>query len=125
MRRLWIGIVVLLVLLGLGLGSTAVMEGIPGALAQGMEQAAEAAGNQWENAKALAGEAREQWEKYEHMIASLTDHEQLEELKGLFSELEVSMVWEDKGYFATVCARIASLAEALSESHTLHWWNLL
>lgn len=125
MKRLWIGVGVLLVLLALGVGSTAVMEGIPGKLAEDMEKAAEVAATQWENAKSLADSAREEWDKYEHIIASLTDHEPLEELKGLFSELDISRHWDDRGYFATVCVRIASLAEALSESHTLHWWNLL
>ena len=125
MKRLWIGVGVLLVLLALGVGSTAVMEGIPGKLAEDMEKAADVAATQWENAKSLADSAREEWDKYEHIIASLTDHEPLEELKGLFSELDISRHWDDRGYFATVCARIASLAEALSESHTLHWWNLL
>ena len=125
MKRLWIGVGVLLVLLSLGLGSTAVMERIPGALAENMEKAAATAATQWENASSLAEKAREEWGKYEHIIAALTDHEPLEELKGLFNELEVSRLWEDRGYFASVCSRIASLAKALSESHTPHWWNLL
>ncbi len=125
MKRLWVGVAVLLVLLGLGIGSTVVMETIPGSLAQDMDRAAALANSHWEDAKALAGSARAQWDRYEHIIASLTDHEPLEELKGLFGELDVSQDWEDRGYFATVCARIASMAEALSESHTLHWWNLL
>lgn len=125
MKRLWIGVGVLLTLLALGLGSTAAMEGIPGKLAQDMDKAAEVAATQWEKAKSLAASAREKWNQYEHVIASLTDHEALEELKGLFSELDVSQLWEDREHFAAVCARIASLAEAVSESQTPHWWNLL
>lgn len=125
MKRLWIGVGVLLVLLALGVGSTAVMESIPGNLAEGMEEAAEVAAVHWEKAKSLADSAREEWDRYAHIIASLTDHEPLEELEGLFFELDISRNWDDRGYFATVCARIASLAEALSESHTPHWWNLL
>lgn len=125
MKRLWIGVGVLLVLLALGLGSTAVMEGIPGKLAEDMDKASEVAATQWEKAKSLADSAREEWDKYEHIIASLTDHEPLEELKGLFSELDISRLWDDREHFAAVCARIASLAEAVSESHTPHWWNLL
>ncbi len=125
MRRLWIGIGVLLVLLVLGIGAAALMETVPGALAQDMDRAAQEAAVQWESAKALAQSARARWEQWEHTVASLTDHAPLEELQGLFRELSVSQLWEDRGYFATVCARISALAEALSQSHSLHWWNLL
>lgn len=125
MNKLWIAVAVLVVLLGLGIGSTVAMETIHGQLSEELDQAAVLAEDNWEEAKALAGSAREKWEKYAHLIAALADHEPLEELDGLFAELAVCEKQGDRQCFAVVCVRIASLTEMLSESHTPYWWNLL
>ena len=125
MNKLWIAVAVLGILLGLGIGSTLVMEKVHGDLSEELNQAAVLADDRWEDAKTLAGSARAKWEKYEHLIAALADHEPLEELDGLFAELEVCQRQDDKRCFAVVCVRIASLSEMLSESHTPYWWNLL
>lgn len=125
MNKLWIAVVVLAVLLGLGIAGTVVMEKVHGGLSEDLEQAAVLAEDRWEEAKALAGSARAKWARYKHLIAALADHEPLEQMDGLFAELEVCQRQEDKACFAVVCVRIASLAEMLSESHSPSWWNLL
>lgn len=125
MNKLWVAVVVLAVLLGLGIGSTVLMEAVHSSLTTQLNQAAELAESDWEEAKALAGSARAKWEQYEHLIAALADHEPLEQLDGMFAELEVCQRQADKACFAVVCVRIASLAEMLSESHSPYWWNLL
>ena len=125
MNKLWVAIIVLAVLLGTGIGSAYFMRTVHEELTNRLEQASALAQSDWEEAKALAGSARAKWEKYEHLIAALADHEPLEQLNGMFAELEVCQQQEDKACFAVVCVRIASLAEMLGESHSPCWWNLL
>lgn len=125
MKKLWIAVIVLGVLLGLGIGSTVIMDKVHSQLAQELDQASVLAQSHWEDAKALAESARAKWEKHSHLVAALTDHEPLEQMDGLFAELAVCQRQADEDGFALVCVRIASLAEKLSESHTPHWWNLL
>ena len=125
MKKLWLALAVLGVLLGLSIGSTVAMEKIHGDLTKQLNQAAELAENRWEDANALAETARAKWEKNKHFVAALADHEPLEQLDGLFEELAVCQKQADPDGFALVCVRIASLAEMLSESHSPFWWNLL
>ena len=114
MKKLWVAVGVLAVLLALGIVSTLVMESVHAALSDTLEEA-----------NALAESARAKWEKSSHMIAALADHEPLEELDGLFAELAVCQRQADQRCFAAVCVRSASLAQMLQESHTPYWWNLL
>lgn len=125
MKKLWVAVAVLAVLLVLGIVSTIVMEQVHGELSEALEQAALLSESDWETANALADSARAKWEKSSHLIAALADHEPLEELDGLFAELAVYQRHADRRCFAAVCVRIASLAEMLQESHSPYWWNLL
>lgn len=125
MKKLWVAVAVLAVLLVLGIVSTIVMEQVHGELSEALEQAALLSETDWETANALADSARAKWEKSSHLIAALADHEPLEELDGLFAELAVYQRHADQRCFAAVCVRIASLAEMLQESHSPYWWNLL
>lgn len=125
MKKLWVAVAVLAVLLVLGIVSTIVMEQVHGELSEALEQAALLSETDWETANALADSARAKWEKSSHLIAALADHEPLEELDGLFAELAVYQRHADRRCFAAVCVRIASLAEMLQESHSPYWWNLL
>lgn len=125
MNKLWIAVVVLAVLLGMGIASAFFMDTVHRSLATQLEQAAALAESDWEEAKSLAGSARENWEEHKHLVAALADHEPLEQLDGMFAELEVCQKQADKACFAVVCVRIASLAGMLSESHSPCWWNLL
>lgn len=125
MKKLWVAVAVLAVLLVLGIVSTIVMDTVHGELSEALEQAALLSETDWETAKALAESARAKWEKSSHLIAALADHEPLEELDGLFAELAVYQRYADRRCFAAVCVRIASFAEMLQESHSPYWWNLL
>ena len=125
MKKLWVAVAVLAVLLVLGIVSTIVMEQVHGELSEALGQAALLSETDWETANALADSARAKWEKSSHLIAALADHEPLEELDGLFAELAVYQRHADQRCFAAVCVRIASLAEMLQESHSPYWWNLL
>lgn len=125
MKKLWAGIAILAVLLGIGIGAAAVMQHIHGDLAHRLEEAADLCASQWGQANALANSARESWEQHQHWIAALVDHEPLEEIESLFAQLSLCQSCHDTEEFAAVCLRIAGICNMLEESHSPYWWNLL
>ena len=125
MKKLWVGIAILAVLLGMGIGGALVMGHIHGDLAHRLEQAAVQCFTDWPEADFLANSARASWEQHHHWVAALVDHEPLEEIESLFSQLELCQNHRDTEEFAAVCLRIANICNMLEESHSPYWWNLL
>lgn len=126
MKRLWIGIVVLTVLLAAGIGLSLGMANLHNALAEELSTASQAAVEKdWENAMVLASSARATWEKYRHLAASFTDHEPLEQMDSLFAELKVYEKLKLQADYAAVCTLLSELSKAIAESHTLKWWSFL
>lgn len=126
MKRMWIGIVLLLVLLGGGLGAACAMEKaqtpVIGALSRASREAL--AGN-WQQAGKHAAMAQAQWEDNWEAVASLADHSPMEEIDGLFAELGVFLHTREDVHFSATCARLCKQLRAMSEAHTVNWHNLL
>ena len=125
MKKLWAGIAILAVLLCIGFGVATIMGHIHGNLAHRLEAAADLCFTDWQEASSLADSARASWEQHHHWIAALVDHEPLEEIESLFSQLELSQRSRDTEEFAAICLRIAGICKMLEESHSPYWWNLL
>lgn len=126
MKRLWIGIVILVILLALGIGTTLFAIRTHRHISQQLEQASEAAlRGKWEEACHLALQAKEQWEHFRHATAAIADHEPMEEIDNLFSQLEVYRVTRQQIPFSTCCASLSVLTNAIGESHAINWWSLL
>ena len=126
MKRIWIGIVLLVVLLAAGLGIGKFMEQAHVPVARDVRRAGELAlEGQWDKAKALASRGQGQWEKKRPVTASVADHEPMEEIDGLFAQLKTYEKIRDPGAYSGACAYLASLLEAMSQSHSCKWWNLM
>jgi len=125
MKKLWAGILILAILLGVGILTSAVMQHNHRALSRDLKQAAVLAHIDWHRAKKLADAARAAWENQHYWVASLVDHEPLEEINSLFDQLALCIRDRDLEDFAAVCARIASIADMLEEANVPYWWNLL
>ena len=125
MKKLWAGIVILAALLAMGAGSAAVMQHLHQDLASRLEQAAAQCRSDWPAAASLSADVQKSWEQHRYWVAALSDHEPLEEIAALFSQLDLCRSNGDRAEFAVVCLRIASLCDALGESQTPYWWNLL
>ncbi len=126
MRRLWLGVGILAALLGLCLWVQAGMCGIHKPIAQGLEDAAQAALEEdWDKATALYQKAQSTWEEKHSLTASVADHSPMDELDMLFAELRVFAREQEKVHFAATCRSAAKMAEAMAQAHTLTWWNLL
>ncbi len=126
MKRFWIGMVLLLVLLGVGCASSAALTGLHNGLAGDLEGAAQAVRQgDWETAQREAARAKDLWGRFRHCASAFADHAPLEEMDTLFSELEICEQARLDVDFAVVCMRLAQLSRAVAESHSLFWWNLL
>ena len=123
MKRLWIGIGVLLVLLAAGIVLTSVFSAVHTPLAQTLSRAAfSAQAGDHDTSQALVAEAQQQWEACRRFSAAVVDHRLLEEMEELFAQLRFA---QDSREIAALCARLASRAAEMAESQAITWWNLL
>lgn len=126
MKRSKFGLGLLLMLLILGVLSTWTMLRSTEPITESIRQAG-AAGFQedWPVAESKMREAKHQWEEKFPLCASLTDHEPMENINGLFAQLEVYADSRDARNFAAVCAQLGKDLEAMGEAHSFKWWNVL
>ncbi len=126
MRRLWLGLGILCALLILCGSVSLAMERIHGPISRDLEAAVQAAqAEDWSKAKALTESARARWDIYWYFTAAVADHTPMEELDGLFAELDIYLQEQEMPHFAATCSHLSQLAEAMADSHTPSWWNLL
>ena len=126
MKRIKFGFVLLLALLILGILSTWAIVRSTDPITEAIRQAGDAGFRQdWTLAERKMGEAKRQGEEKFPFCASLTDHEPMENINGLFAQLEVYAKNRDHQNFAAVCAQIGEDLEAMGEAHSIKWWNVL
>ena len=126
LRRFWIGVVVLSVMLASGIWLTVLFCRIHHPMASDLRSAAAAAqADDWEKATALAQTARADWERYRLIISAAADHEPLEQMEYLLEQLQFYADARHKADFCALCIRLANLAEAMEDSQQVRWWNLL
>lgn len=124
MKRFLIGICVLSLLLALGIGITLAFQRIHLPVAMLLHQATEEAlAGDWDAAATHVQDAYARWEHYRHFSAAFADHAPMDEIDGLFAQLEVSK--KSREHFPALCAQLAQHVEAIAESHRFHWWTLL
>ena len=126
MLRLWIGIGILAILLAMGIGLLWGSGVFFEELSQDLQQAGDfaLAGN-WQAAGEKVEKSREKWEAYRPFWASFTDHEPVEQMQNLFSQLELYRARQLEVEFAAVCRNLVHVAEAIDETHGLRWWSVL
>lgn len=124
MKRIWFGAALLAALLLLGIGSTALMEDTHLTQAAQLNRAADLAmsGN-WKGAGAAFSEAKSSWDQRSPIIAGLSDHEPMDQLEGIFAQLEVFMQMQDAVSFCSSCRYLAKQLEALGKSHSFNLQN--
>lgn len=122
MKRLPIGIGLLLVLLVLGFWLGSLADGISEEIAGELEKAACA--ESW-RAGAAVDVAQERWEAHRELYAAITDHGEIDEIEAGFAQAEAYRRRGDLTQFNAVCARLARLVAAMGEAHRLSWENLL
>ena len=126
MTRGWFGLTLLLLLLAGGCLSSWAMVRWHEPLEGLLEQAADRVqAGDWQQAETLTGKAREKWEKRWHCAAAFADHGPMEEIDGLFAQLEVYGQNRETLSYAAVCRVLARNLGAMGDAHIPNWWNLL
>lgn len=126
MKRLWIGIFILTVLLGGSVAISTAMERIHQPIARDLQQAADRAQQEdWAAALEHFQRAKLRWEKYHNFTAAFADHTPMDEMDTLLSELNIYATERENPHFGATCAHLAFMATAIADSHLLTWWNLL
>ena len=126
MKRLWLGVSFLVLLLAFGIWQTVGVSGIHGDLSQTLSDAALAASLQdWETANNLTENAQTQWDRDRHLTASFADHQPLEEAEQLFAELQICKELSLEENYAVVCSNLSQICKAIGESFQISWWNVL
>lgn len=109
MKRLWVGIILLLILLAGTLAVTVAMDRIYAPMVEALE----------------AGDleaAEERYGRWRDLTAAFADHGPMEEMDSLFARAEVC---GDEQERKALCAELAQRARAMSNAHSPTWWNLL
>ncbi len=122
-RRIWIGVLVLIGLLAASLGTKEYLTALHEPTAEKLHTAARE--DRWENAAALSEEAAQQWSQNRHFTAALAEHEEMDRIDGLFHQLEVFRDRRDAISHGAICAQLSTAIQSLIEAHRLTWWNLL
>ena len=126
MSRFYLGIFILLSVLILGLWVSHTLDDIHIEISDMLETAAASAlSGDLENANALAQTAKSKWETSWHGTAAAADHEPMDEIDGLLSQLDCFARAGNISDFAACCTRCSLLVRAVSEAHSPTWWNLL
>ena len=124
-RRFYLGVAILLGLLVLGIWAGKWTENANTQVVQYLSQAEEAIREgDPAAALALAREAQVIWEKGWNRLAVMADHTVMDEIDGLFSQME-HYAREGAALLGASCARVRELVSAVSDDHRLTWWNLL
>ena len=126
MKRIFLGSALLLVLLGIAVVITVRMDRVYEPITDALRQAAEAAAaNDWEKAASSANRAKDRWHAQRRFTATVADHSPMDEIDGLFAELEIYLQQQEMPHFAATCRHLAMLTEAMGDNHALNLWNLL
>ena len=125
MNRIWFGAVLLAVLLLLGLGSDALMKQTHHPISNDLLRASELAleGN-WKSAENFTAAARREWDKKQLLTAMFSDHTPMDQIEGMFAQLEVFAGTGDAVSYSSTCRYLASRLEALGRSHSFNFQNL-
>lgn len=125
MRKFWLGIAILVLLLLFSLLSGMATYRLHNSLSEDFSQAARLASTDWAQAQALTASARSKWLRWRHGLSALADHGPLEQMESLFRVLAVyasPSQWEP---YAATCSQLSALAEKMGEEQLPLWWNLL
>lgn len=126
MGRFWLGVILLVTFLVLGLWTGVAVAQINAPISRQLEAAAAAslAGDP-EDGFSFIRQAHTLWEKNRHLLASVADHAPMDEIDSLFAQAETLSQAGKDGEFAACCMRLSQLVQAISEAHSLQWWNFL
>ena len=126
MGKGWLGAGLLAVFLILGLCLSAFADKVCLPTESLLEHAAEKTlSGDFSGGIALGAEARTRWENQWSAIASMADHEPMDEVDALFAEMEIYARAGEQPHFAACCKQLARRIHSFADVHRFIWWNML
>ena len=126
MKRIWFGVGLMVFLLTLCLCSSFLMERICSSQSLALDHAAAAASDgDWLTARNLTAQAKQEWDRRQLLFASLYDHAPIDQIEGLFAQLEVFSESRKAASFESTCVYLARQLESLGRSHSFNFSNFL
>ncbi len=126
MKRIWIGVALLGVILFTGFWAGSRMRRIHTPCAIDLERAAACAmAEDWAGATELTQQARQLWRKNWKFSATIAHHQPMDEIDALFEELEIYRAREETAAYCASCMYLSERVRDLGNSFRLSWWNLL
>ncbi len=125
MKRSWIGLGFLLVLLAVAVWSSLTMSRIHKPVEEALQRAADCALREdWAGADHSFQTARKLWQEDAHFRACFADHTPVEDAEAEFALVEVYRATRENAAFAASCQELAKKTAAVGEAHEFVWWNL-
>ena len=125
-RRFIIGITLLLLVLGLCIGTALGMRAIHAPAEAALSEAARLAlEDQMDAAIPLARDAYERWQTYRNITAVFADHNPMDDTERLFREMLVYAEMEETPHFAACCSQLSAMLKAIYETHGFSLKNIL
>ena len=126
MGRFLLGISILFVLLILCFSVMLYAQSSQEPICLALEEAARLALNgNTDTSLQLVQQAQQQWQQQWHATAAFSQHEPMDEIDSLFSQL---VAYGQGGYgvhMAAMCGRLSELIDAIADAQKLSWWNFL
>ena len=125
-KHFFLGLTILVLLLALGIGTTAVMEAIHKPLESSLTESANLAmDDRLDQALPLAEKAFARWQKYHSVTASFADHSPMDDTDTLFREMLVYGQMGEAPHFAACCRELVVMTQAMYDAHAFSLKNLL
>ena len=126
MKRLWLGLGLVALILVAGVFLEQCLEGRHHPQAEALEQAADWARQEnWQMARELLTRTRQDWQEHRDLVAALVHHGILDDIDVCFAKLEVYAAEGSRTEFCAGCAGLALQLRNLPKSHGFDWWNSL
>ena len=126
MKQLWIGLALVVLILGSGMLLETSLEKQHHPQARDLEQAAAWARlDNWDMARSLLVRARQDWTRHRDLSAALVHHGIVDDIDVRFAELEVYAAEHSGADFCAGCAGLALQLRNVPKTHGFDWWNLL
>ena len=125
-RRLLLGIVILVLVLSLSIGTAFGMRAIHKPGEEALTQAAEiAVSGNLTVALPLALAAFDRWQKFRNITAAFADHTPMDDTERLFREMLVYAETGEAPHFAACCSQLSAMLRATYETHGFSIKNIL
>lgn len=125
-RRFILGILLLVLVLALSVGTALGMKAIHAPSETNLSNAAQLAlDGHWEEATLLAADAYERWQSYRDITAAFADHSPMDDTERLFREMLIYAEAEEVPHFAACCSELSAMLRAMYETHGFSLKNIL